>query len=76
MPVLGRDADHVVDTRVVPVGHLGQPEVGALPGVSGNDVVDDHAVVAFGHRAELAELVLGAELGIDLQADAIEVPVN
>ena len=49
MPVLARDLHHVIDARVVADLHLGQAEVGALPGVSGNDVVDDGAAVRGGH---------------------------
>ena len=76
MPVLGRDTDHVIDPRVVGVAHLGEPEVRALAGVAGHDVVDDDAIVVLGHRAQEPKFVFGAELGVDLQADPVEVAVD
>ncbi|SPZ42568.1 Uncharacterised protein [Rhodococcus wratislaviensis] len=45
VPVLLFDLHHVIDAGVVGVRHLGEPEVGALAGVTGDDVVDDDAVV-------------------------------
>jgi len=61
---------------IVPHSHLRQPEVGALPGVPGHDVVDDDAAVPSCHLAQAAELHIGAEHPIDLAADPVEVPVN
>ena len=66
----------MVDARVVRVAHLGQAEVRALAGVARDDVVDDRALVLGGGRAQRAELLLGAELGVDVHADAVEVAVD
>jgi hypothetical protein len=44
--------------------------------VPGHDVVDDAPAVRVGDVAQGAELVLGAEGGVDLRADAVEVPVD
>ena len=76
LPVPRVDLDHVVDAGVVGVLHLGEPEVGALAGVAGHDVVDDGAAVPVGGAAHLPELVFGAERRIDLGADPVEVPVH
>jgi hypothetical protein len=66
----------VVDPGIVPDSHLRQPEVGALAGVPGHDVVDDDATVGRGHLAQTADLYVGAEHLVDLAADPVEVPVN
>jgi hypothetical protein len=66
----------VVDPGIVPDSHLGQPEVWALPGVPGHDVVDDDAAVRRCHLGQAAELHVGAEHLVDLRADPVEVPVN
>ena len=66
----------MVDAGVVAVAHLGQAEVGALARVARDDVVDHRALVLGGGRAQAAELVLGAELGVDRHADAVEVAVD
>ena len=76
MPVLARDADHVIDPGVVGKSHFGQLEVSALARVTGHDVVDDQTVVLLGRAAEVAKLVLGAEVRVDLHADAVEVTVD
>ena len=73
---VGVDLHHVVDAGVVAVAHLGQPEVRALAGVAGHDVVDHGAAVLGGDRAHGAELVLGAERRVDLHADPVEVAVD
>ena len=75
-PVLRLDLDHVVDPGVILVPHLGEAEVGALAGVTGNDVVDDAAAVAFCRIAQRTELVIRSEGGVDLRADAVEVTVD
>lgn len=66
----------MIDAGVVLVPHLGEAEVCPLAGVTGHDVIDDAAAVAFGGIAERAELGVGAEDGVDLGADAIEVPID
>ncbi len=75
-PVPLLDLDHVIDAGVVRVTELGEPEVGALAGVAGHDVVDDGAAVPGGGRAHPAELVLGAERRVDLVGDPVEVTVH
>ncbi|MGC0371024.1 hypothetical protein RKD05_003276 [Microbacterium sp. SLBN-111] len=75
-PVLAGDLDHVVDPGIVLVRHLREAEVGALARVAGHDVVDDAAAVGVGHVGHPTERVLVTELGIDLRADAVEVPVD
>ena len=75
-PVLLADLHHVVEPGVVAVGHFREAEVGALAGVRRNDVVDDDGVVRGGDPAELQHLLFGAQLRVDIEADAVEVAVD
>ena len=56
--------------------HLGEPEVRALAGMRGNDVVDDHSVVRRGHAADRDELLLRAERRVGVEADAVEISID
>ncbi len=76
VPGLLGNVDHVVDAGVVLVVHLGEPEIRALAGVAGDDVVDDGAVELCRRVAHLAVLLFGAEEGIDAHRDPVEVSVD
>src|SRR5262249_33189684 len=76
VPVFLRDLNHVIDARVVTVAAFGQAEVGTFAAVAGNDVADDDGAVVAGVPDHRRVLVLGAEGGIDLAADPIEVPID
>ena len=76
MPVLGRDLDHVVDPGVVLERHLSKPEVGALAGVSGHDVVDHAAAVRLRDIRQPSEGLFVAEHRIDLRGDPVEMPID
>ena len=76
MPVGRLDLYHVIDAGVFAHLHLGQPEVGALARVSGDDVVDDGPVVLTGDLAHGPELGLRAECRVDLGADPVEVSID
>ena len=75
-PVLRLDLHHVVEARVVAVAALGEAEVGPLAAVAGNDVADDHGAVVARAPDHGLVLLLGAEAGVDLGADAIEVAID
>ncbi len=67
---------HVVQAGVVPIGPFGQQKVRAFAGVSRNDVADDNSAMAARALHESLVLILGAEIRIDVEADAIEVAVH
>src|SRR5215813_8659325 len=66
----------MVDARVITVAALGQTEVGAFAAVPGNDVADDDGAIVAGVPDQRSVLVLGAEGGVDLGADPIEVTID
>src|SRR5262249_41549014 len=75
-PVLRLDLHHVVEARVIAVATLGEAEVGPLAAVARNDVADDHGAVLPRVPDHRLVLLLRAEAGVDLDADAIEVAVD
>ena len=66
----------MIDAGVFAHLHFGQPEVGALARVTGNDVVDDGPVVFARDLAHGPELGLRAECRVDLGADPVEVSID
>ncbi len=66
----------MVQTGIIAVSHLGEAEIRAFAGVCRDDVVDDDGIVRGGHAAELQHLRLGAEVGVDVEADAVEIAVD
>ncbi len=75
-PVLFADLDHVVEPRVVAIGHFRKAEVRALAGVRRDDIVDDDGVMRGSDTAELQHLLFGAQLRVDIKADAVEVAID
>src|SRR5262249_60499948 len=70
------DFHHVVEARVIAVATLGETKVGPLAAVARNDVADDHGAVLPRVADHRLVLLLRAEAGVDLGADAIEVAVD
>ena len=75
-PVLWLDLHHVIEARVVAVAALRETEVGPLAAVAGNDVADDHGAVLARAPDQGLVFLFGAEAGVDLAADTIEVAVD
>ncbi|RMU65602.1 hypothetical protein ALP25_05510 [Pseudomonas syringae pv. syringae] len=76
LPVFLTDLDHVEQTGVILVRHLGQAEVSALAGVRRDDVVDDHRVVRCGNARQAQQLRLGTQVRVDAETDAVEVAID
>jgi len=75
-PVGGFDAHYVVQARVVAVGLLSQQEVRAFAGMAWNHIADDNGAMVSCAVHEALVLLLGAEVRIDVETDAIEVAVD
>ncbi|KWV84921.1 hypothetical protein PFLmoz3_05441 [Pseudomonas fluorescens] len=75
-PVFLADFDHVVQAGIVLIGHFSQAKVRALASVRRDHIVDDHRIVRGSHARQGLQLRLGAQLRVDVEADAVEIAVD
>jgi ssDNA-binding replication factor A large subunit len=75
-PVGRLDLHHMIQTGIVAVVPFSQSEVGPLARVSRDNVADDDRAMSSRGRDQCLVLRLGAEGGVNLEADAVEVAVD